>query len=307
MPKLNKCIYIIKLLKQRGKMTRQEINDEMSRRWPDEQELSRSSFGRYLEFIRMNFPFTVSFSQATKLYSLNYKGVDKGNEDIFQYLLSMFDIEASAPLLLKHQDRIHRIEDITGTDKLDIILQAIDKHRGVECDYQSFTRCTKKHRIFIPVFLTSWEGRWYCVAEVTTHPESEPYTYALERMSDIRLTREHYYPRYKGAYNDYFKDSYGIQGASHDDTPFDIVIKAYGAQVGYLRSKPIHPSQEELVCKEENDNVKEATFKFHLTPCYNFYQQLLWHRESIEVLEPQDIRDDMKRITEKINNRYIKE
>lgn len=304
MPKLNKCIYIIKLLKQRGKMTRQEINDEMIRRWPEEQALSRSSFGRYLDFIKKNFPYTVKFSQVTKLYSIGYKDVDKGNEKIFQYLLSMFDMEASAPLLIKHKDRIHNIEGLTGADKLSIILQAIDKHRGVDCDYQSFTQCTRKHRIFIPVFLTSWEGRWYCVAEVTTHPEDKPYTYALERMTNIHLTKEQYSPRYKGTYGEYFKDSYGIQAASHDDKQLDIMIKAYGAQVGYLRSKPIHPSQKEIECKEEEDKVIEATFTLRLTPCYNFYQQLLWHREGIEVLEPQEVKEEVQRIISVIKKNY---
>lgn len=306
MSKLSKCIFIVRLLKQHREMTRQQINDEMHKRWPDEQEPSRSSFGRYIDYIKFNFPYTIQFSQATKVYSINNKKGDYGDEELFQYLLSMYNVEASAPLLLKHKDCIHHIESTTGTDKLHVILQAIDKQRGIECDYQSFTNSTKKHRTFIPIFLTSWEGRWYCVAEVTSHPESKPYTYALERMTDIRLTKGRYIPRYDGTYHDYFKNSHGIQAASDHDEPQDIIIKAYGAQIGYLRAKPIHPSQKEICCKEEKGKMIEATFKLHLTPCYNFYQQLLWHREAIEVLEPERVRNEIKAIIENINNRYNK-
>lgn len=287
-------------------MTRKEINAEICKRWSGEQEPSRSSFGRYLEYISENFPYIVRFSQVTKMYSLDYSSDYEENEELFQYLLSMYNVTSSASLLMKHKDRVHHIEDITGTDKLDYILQAIDEHRGIECDYQSFSQSSVKHRTFIPIFLTSWEGRWYCVAEVTTHPDSKPYTYALERMSNLQLSGKYYKPRYRGSYNDYFKDSYGIQAASPDDKPLAITIKAYGVQVGYLRAKPIHPSQRELGCKEENDKVVEATFTLYLTPCYNFYQQLLWHREGIEVLAPQEVRDDMKRIIEEIKKRYIK-
>lgn len=304
MSKLKKCVFIMKLLKMRGSMTRKEINDEMLRRWPDEHELSRSSFGRYLEYIAENLPYPIRFSQVTKQYSIDYTSTYKENEELFQYLLAMYNVEASAPLLLKHKDRIHHIENVTGTDRLDIILQAIDEHKGIECDYQSFNQSSIKHRTFIPVFLTSWEGRWYCVAEVTSHPNSQPYTYALERMSNIQLTSKHYQTRYKGTYQDYFKDSYGIQAASPDDEPLDITIKAYGPRVEYLRAKPIHPSQEEIESKEENEKTIEALFKLHLAPCYNFYQQLLWNRESIEVIEPMEVRDEMKRIIEEISNKY---
>lgn len=308
MSKLKKCIFIVNLLKMRGRLTRQEINKEMRKRWPYEQELSRSSFGRYLDFISENFPYYVSFSQVTKQYSIDYRSVNNEDEELFQYLLSMYNIEASAPLLLKHKDRIHHIESLTGTDKLDIIMQAIDEQRGIECNYQSFNQATKKHRIFIPVFITSWEGRWYCVAEVTTHPESKPYTYALERMSDIHLTSEHYTPRYVGTYHDYFKDCYGIQAASPTDEPQDIIIKALGARAEYLRAKPLHPSQVELTATESPSLLEsadgEAIFRLHLTPCFNFYQQILHNREDIEVLEPQTVREEIKRITSLISNKY---
>ena len=304
MDKLKKCIFIVKLLKQHGKMTRSEINDKISERWLGDPQLSRSSFVRYLNFINENFPYAVKFNNVTGQYSIISKAMEKEDDELFQYLLSMYCVESSAPLLLKHRDRIHNIENTTGTDKLDIILQAIDEKRGIECYYQSFAQSTRKKRTFIPIFITSWEGRWYCIAEVTTHPESAPYTYALERMSDMHLTHEHFTPRYKGSSQDYFKDNYGIQGASPTDKPQDIIIKAFGAQAAYIRTKPLHNSQIELNCKEDNDKIIEATFKLHLTPCFNFYQQLLSQRENIEVIKPLEVREEIKRIINTISKYY---
>lgn len=306
MSKLHKCIFIVKCLMSHKHLTRQEINDMMNRRWPYEQELSRSSFGRYIEYINEHFPFIITFSQVSKLYSIDQKHTDKIDEELSQYLLSIFDIEASAPLLVKHKDRVHRIENITGVDNLHTILQAIDEQRGIECDYQSFTQATKKHRTFIPLFITTWEGRWYCVAEVTTHPESQPYTYALERMNNVTLTNDHYVPRYKGTYHELFKNSYGIFISQPKDEPKDIIIKAYGAKVEYLRAKPIHPSQIEIGNKIENDKSIEATFKLSLIPCPNFYQQILWNLDGIEVIEPLEIREETKRIINDIQKKYNK-
>lgn len=303
MSKLKKSIYIVKLLKTRGQMTRQQINAELHLRWPDDPELSRSSFGRYLDFINENLPYSVTFSQVTKLYTLTPHAPTQ-DDDLFDYLVAMYDTEASAPLLIRHRQRVHHIERLTGTDQLDLVLQAIDEQRGIECDYQSFAQSTCKHRTLIPVFLTTWEGRWYCVAEVTTHPDSQPYVYALERMSHLQLTPETHIPRYRGTYADYFRDSYGIQAAHPDDVPQDLLLRAYGPCVEYLRAKPLHPSQTETSSREENGRPLDATFRLHVTPCYNLYQQLLYYRDGIEILSPPAIRDELRTIAHSILARY---
>lgn len=45
MLKLQKCIFIFRLLKQRAALTRNEINNELRRRWPEELPMSRGTFG----------------------------------------------------------------------------------------------------------------------------------------------------------------------------------------------------------------------------------------------------------------------
>ena len=48
-----------------------------------------------------------------------------------------------------------------------------------------------------------------------------------------------------------------------------------------------------------------SIFTYWLKPSYNLYQNLLWHREKIEVLEPISVREEMKGIVEKIKNQYL--
>jgi predicted DNA-binding transcriptional regulator YafY len=62
---------------------------------------------------------------------------------------------------------------------------------------------------------------------------------------------------------------------------------------------PIHESQDEV------ETTKEwSIFEYRLIPCYNFYQQLLWHREKLEVLEPLHVREEMKSTIESLCNIY---
>ena len=77
-------------------------------------------------------------------------------------------------------------------------------------------------------------------------------------------------------------------------------IKVFGQQVEYIRYLPIHESQKEVETTEE-----WSIFEYRLVPCYNFYQQLLWHREKLEVLEPLRVRDEMKKTIEEMLGHYI--
>jgi len=50
---------------------------------------------------------------------------------------------------------------------------------------------------------------------------------------------------------------------------------------------------------EANQSGEHSTI-----PCFNFYQQLLWHRERIEVLEPLFVRMAMKDVIEQMLKLY---
>mgnify|MGYP003425223825 CR=1 FL=1 len=116
-----------------------------------------------------------------------------------------------------------------------------------------------------------------------------PAVYSLERISNIRLIQEKTQPSSHINSQTYFAGCYGI---NHEDCqPQLIKIKVYGSQVDYIKARPIHKSQEEI---EKGDEC--SIFSYWLRPSYNFYQALLWHREKLEVLEPECVRNEMKEI-----------
>ena len=90
-----------------------------------------------------------------------------------------------------------------------------------------------------------------------------------------------------------------LQKNSDDQKPEMIRIKVYGAQVEYVRALPIHESQKEIETTSE-----WSIFEYRLVPCYNFYQQLLWHREKLEVIEPLAVREELKSTMQKMLGLY---
>lgn len=109
-------------------------------------------------------------------------------------------------------------------------------------------------------------------------------------MDNIRLTEQKMLPSNDVTADEYWKGSFGV---NHSDNQVveRIVIKVYGTQVNYVHALPIHESQKELESNEEF-----TLFEYHIVLCYNLYQQLLWHREKLEIVEPIQMREEMAKI-----------
>ena len=299
MSKLKKCLYLINLMERKGPMTLKEINDyyQYSSLYEGDEILPRT-FLRYKDYIDETFPCYIEFNQRTGKYELHRHHALYGEDDsLYDYLLSAYHIEGMTELALKHREKILLSDAPTGVEFVQIILEAIDKKRGIECDYYSFNKKTNKHHALIPYFMRTWEQRWYLVAEPETHP-GELSVYALERMEDVELTEKKMMPSLDITAEEYFDGSFGVNH-SDNQKPEVIRIKVYSAQVEYIRYLPIHESQKEVEKTEE-----WSIFEYRLVPCYNFYQQLLWHRERLEVLEPLYVREEMKKMIESLYKLY---
>ena len=299
MSKLKKCLYLINLLERKGALTLKEINDyyQYSSICENDEILPRT-FLRYKDYIEETFPCYIEFNQRTGKYELRrHKALYGEDDSLYDYLLSAYHIEGMTELALKHRNKIVLTEAPTGVENVQTILEAIDKKRGIECDYISFSRKTAKNQTLIPYFLRAWENRWYLVAEPVKHPHQQA-VYALERMGSVSLTKEKLLPSDKISIENYFDGCFGINH-SDDQKPETIRIKVYDTQVEYVRALPIHESQVEVETTEQ-----WSIFEYRIVPCYNFYQQLLWHREKLEVLEPQSVRLAMKEVIDQMLKLY---
>ena len=289
-------------MERKGALSLKEINDyyQYSSLFEGE-EIQPRTFLRYREFIEETFPCYIDFNQRTGKYELcRHKALYGEDDSLYDYLLSAYHIEGMTELALKHRDKIMLSEAPTGVENVQIILEAIDKNKGIECDYYSFNRKTVKHQLLIPYFLQTWEQRWYLAAEPDNHHHGIS-IFALERMDNIRLTEEKMFPSKKITAEEYFDGSFGVNH-SDNQKPERILIKVYSTQAEYVNALPIHESQKEI---EKTDEW--SIFEYRLVPCFNFYQQLLWHRERLEVLEPLHVRDEMKKTIEKMLEHYSKQ
>ena len=295
MGKLEKCLYIVELLSRSKPMSLREINGHWEYSSLYDGEILPKSFGRYREYVSAVFAIDIECDKRTnKYYIANPDYIE--NNALYKYLLSAFHVEALVELAMKHKDCVVLEDAPSGVEYLQLILKAIDQGVIIEFDYHSFNKQTVTRQRLIPCFVKAWENRWYLIAEPLSR--KTPTVYALERISNLYMTEERAAPSSEIKPQTYFDGCFGV---NHEDRPPRLIkLKVYGSQVDYIKARPLHESQQEI---KTGDGW--SIFSYWLRPSYNFYQALLWHREKVEVLEPAEVRNEVKDIVEKMRNLYL--
>jgi len=78
-----------------------------------------------------------------------------------------------------------------------------------------------------------------------------------------------------------------------------VVLRAHNKTPNYLRTLPLHPSQQEIASTEHY-----ADFSLDIRPTSDFLGELLRHSDGIEVLEPLTLREKMRQMIAENLKRY---
>lgn len=296
MGKLEKSLFIVEQLSGGKRLSLREINDRFSRSSLYDDDILPRTFARYKEFILMNWGIIIEYDFSAGTYYIdNEDFVDK--TELYKYLLSSIRISNLTSEIMRNRDKVHFSPVSTGIDSLYPILMAIETRKTVGFDYMTYGSTDVRHHDRFPCFVQEWEGRWYLVAEHQNH--KTPTVFALERMANVKVGKVEGSPEHNINPNDYFAGSFGV---NHDinNKPEEIRIKFYGKQVDYVKEKPLHSSQKEIAVGDG-----WTIFSYNLALCFNFYQQVLWHRENAEIVYPEKARKEMKEIIEAISSLYM--
>ncbi len=183
-----------------------------------------------------------------------------------------------------------------GTQYLQTIIEAMQQNRVLEIDYQPFKG---DHAIYhlAPYAMKVYNRRWYVVGKMD---EANGIRHiALDRVIDLAVTDVNFKMPKKFDAEDYYANTVGIY-VSDDLKPQTVRIRVYGDKVDYVRSLPLHKSQEEVVTK--NGEYSEFKYKVCFTP--ELTTQLLSMGEYVEVLEPKELKDTMKERLKKALKTY---
>ena len=295
MGKLEKSLFIVEQLSGDKRLSLKELNERFERSSLYDGEILPRTFARYKEFILMNWGIIIEYDFSNGTYYIENEDYADTTE-LYKYLLTSIRVSNLTAEIMRNRDRVHFSPVSTGVDNLYSILTAIESKKTIEFDYFTFGKHEAKHHDRFPCFVQEWEGRWYLVAEHQNH--SIPTVFALERMSNVKVGKVEGQPKNSIDPNVYFAGSFGV---NHNIgiLPEEIRIKFYDAQIDYVKAKPLHSSQKEIAAGDG-----WAIFSYNLSLCFNFYQQVLWHREKAEIVYPEKAREEMRAIISTIAENY---
>ena len=218
------------------------------------------------------------------------------NDSIRKWLLNSFTLSNMITAGHNMKGRI-LFEDIPhGTEYLQTIIEAMQKSKELQVDYQPFYGHRETYNIQ-PYAMKVYQQRWYVVGYIKELGSIR--SIALDRtlemnLSDISFTLPQNFNAEK-----YYANSIGIY-VNEELKPSKVKIRAYGKQIEYLRSLPLHCSQKEGASKY--GEFCDFEYKLCLTP--ELLTHILAMGENVEVLEPVELREEIKRRLEECLTKY---
>jgi hypothetical protein len=184
----------------------------------------------------------------------------------------------------------------SGYKHLITVIQAMREGRALSIVYQSFARDEKTEFVLHPYCLKVFRQRWYVVG--WHEPSNDVRIYSLDRVESMKITTEKFTIPKDFDPQEYFEGSFGV--FRNDGVAVETVrLRANAEERAYLRSLPLHHSQQEV---EEGEDY--SVFEWRLRPSFDFKQAILAMGANVEVLEPLSLRDEIKSTLNNMLRKY---
>ena len=303
-------IWLIDLINRAGQkgLTYNEINEAWEEKTQGECSYPLRTFNNHRDDIDKIFGIEIKCNKSTHRYHIN-------NRDVVNSTLTtrwIIDSYTVGVALSESQTLSNRIalEEIPCCQPYLIpLVQAIRDHHKIGFYYKKFSdEAEKEYLNMIPYGLKVFERRWYLMAKDAKHPKTkEPNldnnikAFSLDRIKKLEIMEEETFELPKDFdIHELFQGVYGIFREKDWWKKRELVkIKAYGVECNYLRSLPLHESQKEVETGKDY-----AVFEYFLTPAVDFKQKILSMRDTVEVLEPLSLREEIKDYISKMVKLY---
>lgn len=270
-------------------LAEQSINDE------ENYEISIRTFQREIKEIASTHGIEITYNRPQGVYEI----VHDGNEDRNERLMESFEIidalkistNLSNHLILEKRKPL-------GTNNMNYLIHSIKNRNEISFSYSKYwtEKLVDTQRKVQPLALKEARYRWYLVAKDLKDHRIK--TFGLDRITNLEITNSKFEMPKNFNLEEIFHYSFGIINEDNKE-PQKIILSFSFDQGKYIKSLPLHHSQEELI----NDE-KEYRIKLLLHPTYDFVMELLSIGAEVKVLEPESLKKEMIEKLEATLNRY---
>lgn len=285
---LKRYLWLIDILRRRGELTYEEISSAWERSAVNDNgsTLSKRTLYNHCQAVGRQFGIEISCRRGRNLnyyYIANPEALSDNGMN--SWLIENFSVST---LLLENKDLADKIlldEVPSGRLYLDDLLAAIRDENVVRLSYCNFSGRGYDGLDAEPLCVKLFKRRWYVLTRLTDNGKLR--IFALDRITSLEKTKRKYIYPSDFSPTEFFAPYFGIIALT-GDKPEIIRLRIFDELRGYLKTLPIHHSQRIV---EEADNHMDITVK--VAPTFDFVQELLLHREQLEVMTPESLRKEI--------------
>lgn len=294
----SRYIWLIDLLNRRGYAKMEQINEAWRNSALNEthEDMPERTFFNHRDAISQIFGIEI---KNDRVLGYHIPLAQMGENNLRAWMLQTLSVNNLLNECTDLRDRILFETVPSAKSFLEDIINIMRDGNAMNLTYQSFRNPVPYTFVAHPYCLKMFKQRWYLLAKTPKY--GWPTIYALDRIVDVEeLDIKADIPQGFNA-KEYFSQFYGVI-TGDGNVPQIIKIKVATDQAYYFRSLPLHHSQEEI---ETSD--KYSIFRYYVVPTPDFVQEILSHGESVQVMEPLELRDWIKQIIQNMGKMYTAE
>jgi predicted DNA-binding transcriptional regulator YafY len=255
---------------------------------------SKRTLQRDIKEIRNVFGIDIEYSKSQKGYFISQNENENMN---FQRMMAAFDMFNSLNLAQDLTPFIHlEKRRPQGTENLYGLLHAIKNRLQIKFTYQKFWEEELSQRLVEPYALKEFKNRWYIMAKDSK--DNNIKSFALDRLTNLEITNHTYQYPDNYSIEQSYRYCFGII-SPNDEEPQDIILSFDPFQGKYIKTLPLHDTQQVLV-----DNDEEMKIKLKLCLTHDLVMELLSFGDNMKVIEPKSLADQIKQAHEKAYRQY---
>lgn len=286
----DRYVWLLNVINDYGPITFKEI----SRRWAysqantyGESYLPERTFHNHRVAILETFGIEIKCDRSQGYYIANRSELQ--GDGVREWLISSLSLNNLLNECRDMRDCI-LFEKIPSSQKwLTTIVSAMRDRKAIMITYQSFWKDKTFTFTAYPYCLKLFKQRWYMLAASDGADDLRIYSID-ERMTNVEVTDEYYEIPSDFDAEEYFSNYYGVIIGT-DWEPQEVKIKVANDQVRYFDTLPLHVSQQKM---EEESDEYFTIYRFHLAPTHDFKKEIMSWGASVEVICPEDFRQEIK-------------
>lgn len=246
--------------------------------------ISKRTFLRDLDDIRSLYNIDIKYDFSRRKYYID----TEDHPEVQNKILETFDLFNALNISERISDNIcFEKGESKGTENIHGILHSITNRLQITFSHKKYYSDKETKRLLDPYALKEYKNRWYVLGK--DQKDMRIKNFALGRISNLEIMTAKFEIPTDFNVNRYYEHCFGVI-PRNDNEVSEIILSFSPIQGKYIKSMPLHQSQEILV---DNDDELKIRLKMFIT--HDFVMELLSYSYKVKVISPQSLCDELKR------------